>query len=166
MLFRSEECGYVPGKKIKPDIADRLRRAFMRDNPVLAVLDANHDNEISAAEIANSAAALRKLDRNHDSVLTPAEYIPDKSEIQAGMMLSWLDSNDDGSLSPKEQAVEEALPLRTLLDAADSNRDGVVTRAELTRELAFRAELRRQTEEAQKKRGFPGFPVFRPNANR
>ncbi|MGA2138807.1 MAG: EF-hand domain-containing protein [Verrucomicrobiia bacterium] len=44
--------------------------------PVIQVLDANHDDVIDANEIANAPAALRKLDKNGDGQLTPDEYSP------------------------------------------------------------------------------------------
>jgi hypothetical protein len=43
---------------------------------LIAVLDANHDAVIDAAEIANAPAALKTLDKNGDGQLTPAEYNP------------------------------------------------------------------------------------------
>jgi hypothetical protein len=66
-----EECGSMPGPGA---------REFMRVHRVLAALDADHDGEISASEIANSAAALRRLDRNGDGQLT-------KDEVFAGSRL-------------------------------------------------------------------------------
>ncbi len=43
---------------------------------VIAVLDANHDHVIDAAEIANAAAALKNLDTNGDGKLTFDELFP------------------------------------------------------------------------------------------
>jgi hypothetical protein len=40
---------------------------------VLYALDTNHDQVISAVEIANAPAVLRMLDRNHDGKLSPEE---------------------------------------------------------------------------------------------
>ncbi|HWQ52222.1 MAG TPA: EF-hand domain-containing protein [Bryobacteraceae bacterium] len=145
----AQECGFFPGK-LRPDVADRLQRSFMREHPVLAALDTNHDNEISAAEIANSSVALKKLDRNHDSSITAIELIPDQSETQAAMILSWFDTDDDGSISLEERSIGDAFPLRSLLDPSDRNHDGRITRAELTTELAFRAEIQRQLERARR----------------
>jgi len=48
----------------------------MRFHPLLAALDADHDGEISAAEMQNAPAALKTLDRNHDGKLTPDEILP------------------------------------------------------------------------------------------
>ena len=44
--------------------------------PLIQVLDANHDDVIDAQEIANAPAALLKLDKNHDGRLTSDEYTP------------------------------------------------------------------------------------------
>jgi hypothetical protein len=54
-------------------------------NPIIAALDANHDGEIDSTEIANAAAALRKLDSNGDGKISKAELrahrdASDKSE--------------------------------------------------------------------------------------
>jgi Ca2+-binding EF-hand superfamily protein len=50
---------------------------FMRLNPVLNALDANHDGFISESEIRNAASALERLDSNHDGRLTVEELLPD-----------------------------------------------------------------------------------------
>ncbi len=44
--------------------------------PVITALDANHDHEIDATEIANAPAALKTLDKNGDGKLTPDELRP------------------------------------------------------------------------------------------
>ena len=44
--------------------------------PIVEALDADHDGVISANEIKNASAALRKLDRNKDGKLTEDEYRP------------------------------------------------------------------------------------------
>jgi hypothetical protein len=49
---------------------------MMRMAPVLAALDADHDSEISAKEIANAPAALKTLDKNTDGKLTHDEFRP------------------------------------------------------------------------------------------
>jgi hypothetical protein len=61
----AQECGRV------------FARDFMRINPVLAVLDVNHDGLISASEIRHAASALERLDSNHDGRLTAEELLPD-----------------------------------------------------------------------------------------
>jgi hypothetical protein len=56
----------------RPD-APRGRGGFSRVEPVMAVLDTNQDNEISADEIASAADALKGLDRDKNGKLTPDE---------------------------------------------------------------------------------------------
>ena len=106
------------------------------------------DGEISASEIKNSAAALRRLDKNGDGSLTAVEVIPDQAANQAAMILSRLDKNGDGKISQDERATDEGEQLRELLDDADRNQDGVVTREELTNEMRLRAERKRQLQNA------------------
>jgi hypothetical protein len=149
-----EECGFLPrSESIPPDVLRRARREFMHVNPVLAALDADHDGVISAAEIANAAAALKTLDRNHDGYLTPGELLPDRAESAAAMIMSRFDRNDDGVLSAEEQSVEEAEPLRPLFQSADRNGDGVVTRDELLHDLRVRIEAERQLDKARRTMG-------------
>jgi len=131
-----------------------MRRAFMRVNPVLAALDADHDGEISAAEIMNSSSALNKLDRNGDGILTPDELLPDQEAIQAAVIMMRLDKNGDGSISRAELESPDAEPLREVLQSADRNQDGLTTQDELTTELRLRAESRKLSENAQRAAGF------------
>ncbi len=44
--------------------------------PIIAVLDANKDGVIDAAEITHAPAALKKLDKNGDGKLTREELMP------------------------------------------------------------------------------------------
>ncbi|MGI8989006.1 MAG: EF-hand domain-containing protein [Bryobacteraceae bacterium] len=150
----AEECGFSlrTGLPIEPDaeFARRARLEFMRSNPVLAALDADHDGEISAKEMLNGSRALRKLDRNGDGFLTPDEVLPDRAATQASIVFSLLDTNHDGRISIKERASEDAERMRELLVSADRNRDGVTTLAELTGELRLREERARQLDKALK----------------
>jgi len=126
----ADECGFFmdANSRMPPDAVERARRAFMRDNPVLAALDTDHDGEISAAEIAGSNVALKKLDRNGDGSLTPDELIPDQPSQQAAMIMFRLDANDDGRISRAEWESDADGPLRDLLQSADRNHDGTVTK--------------------------------------
>jgi hypothetical protein len=56
-----------------------LRRNFMRGNPVLAALDTDRDGAISAREIRNASAALKRLDLNGDGQLVPVEVAPESA---------------------------------------------------------------------------------------
>src|SRR2546430_1497550 len=129
-----------PETKLDAEFVGRVRLEFMRVNPVLAALDADHDGEISAVEIRNSAVALKTLDRNRDGSLTPVELIPDSVDIRTAMIMSRLDTNRDGKISQQERAKEQAEPVRELLERADRNGDSVTTRHELRNELQLRDE--------------------------
>jgi Ca2+-binding EF-hand superfamily protein len=49
---------------------------MIRMDPVLAAIDANGDGTISADEIRNAAAAVRKLDKNGDGTISRDEAMP------------------------------------------------------------------------------------------
>ena len=53
-------------------------------SPIIAALDADKDGEISAAEIANAAVALKTLDKNSDGKLTGEEFRPARGERGPG----------------------------------------------------------------------------------
>jgi Ca2+-binding EF-hand superfamily protein len=113
----------------------------MRENPVLAALDADHDGEISAAEIRNAPAVLRTLDTNGDRRLTSGEVLPDPVAIVVALFLSDFDTNVDGRISKDERLSPNAGRFRDILDAADQDRDGFVTPEELAKEIRRRAFL-------------------------
>ena len=150
----AEELGFSAGANPMPkEIAERARMAFMREQPVLAALDAEHDGEVSAAEIANSFRSLRVLDRNGDGSLTPDELIPDQRQLKAAMLFMRLDADGDGVISSEEGRSQEDASLRVLLQSADRNHDGFVTRRELQEEMLLRAEQRRQLDAARRAGG-------------
>lgn len=115
--------------------------------PVIRVLDADHNGEISAAEIAGASAALLTLDLNQDGSLSAEELSPARPagapKPPAGaphrgpggpagharpvmpVMLA-LDANNDGALSAAEIANAPAS-----LKALDANHDGGLSRDEL-----------------------------------
>ena len=148
----AEECGFSLGDNAKlqldREFVERVRLEFMRTNPVLAVLDVNGNGEISAEEIQHSSVALRTLDQNHDGSLTLSELLPEAAVQRAAMILHRLDTNRDGKLSQQEWTTDEAGPLRGLFERTDRNGDGLITAAELTEELRFQDELKRQTDMA------------------
>ena len=123
------------------------------NHPALAVLDADHDGEISESEIANSSSALRRLDRNLDGSLTPDELIPSVAAMQAAMIMVRLDANGDGVVSPQEQESEDAQLVREVLQSADRNHDGRITWDELRMELRLRSERKREFDSARRAAG-------------
>jgi hypothetical protein len=82
----AEECGLrIAPNSVPPALLARSRQRFMGFHPVLAVLDADGDGEISAQEIAQAAAALKELDTNGDGYLTADELIPLQMAVRAGL---------------------------------------------------------------------------------
>jgi hypothetical protein len=144
----AEECGFLPpGDFAGPArLLARYRGDFMRENPILAALDTDRDGVISAAEIANSAAALKSLDLNNDGSLKPYELLPNPATSQAAGMMGRFDTNEAGVIAlqslPKDDPDVELI--RRLLISADRNRDGLVTRGELIVELAAHPDAPRQ----------------------
>jgi Ca2+-binding EF-hand superfamily protein len=151
----AEECGFSlgAGSEIPLDFEARARLEFMRANPVLAALDADRDGAISASEIAKSSSALRKLDGNGDGHLSADELIPDQTVTQAAVIMVRLDADGDGTVSRTEWESEDAQPLREILQSADRNHDGLMTREELRIELGLRGEKKRELDNARRAAG-------------
>jgi len=120
--------------------AHRARLTFMRVEPVLAALDADHDGALSMSEIGNAPTALKTLDRNADGRLTMDEVAaePVAREVSA---LFRLDTDFDNRISHLERLNAVGRRVHALLDAADRNHDGYVTWDELSREIRSRTDL-------------------------
>lgn len=117
---------------------------MMRMMPLMQALDADGDGELSASEISNASAALKKLDKNGDGKLDAEELRPAMggrggpggpggpgggaaSAAERVSQMMAMDKNGDGKLAADE------LPERMqgLIARADANKDGSVTKAEL-----------------------------------
>lgn len=113
--------------------------------PILAVLDANDDGVIDAAEIASASEALKKLDKNGDGKLTPDEFRPPRppggrpggprgggpAPQQSG---TGSDQNSTGpGPNPPQQGPggEHKRPVPPLEKVLDANGDGVIDAAEI-----------------------------------
>lgn len=129
--------------KLKPMPFEPPISPYFRLILVLGALDTDHDNVISAAEIDNAPAALRRLDKNHDGKLSTEEcgqrfgtstaFLDPEVLKNARLVfmrfhpvLAALDSNHDGEISASEIR-NAAAALRTL----DVNHDGKLTENEL-----------------------------------
>ena len=125
----------------------------------MAALDTDEDGQISSAEIENAVAALKTLDKDEDGKLTEFELRPDFGRRGIGgrgvggrgfdpdgrrggrrgndpgrraERFMARDQNEDGKLS------EDELPerMRRVFGRADADKDGFVTKAELTKFFA------------------------------
>jgi hypothetical protein len=118
-------------------------------NPFFDALDANKDGEISADELNNAVAALKKLDKDSDGKLTREETRPagfgrgtfgggtfgGGSGTFGGNSAAFVerimgnDKNKDGKVT-KDELPENA---QGMLDRLDENKDGALDKAELER---------------------------------
>ncbi len=133
---------------------DRVERdSSPRPSMLMLVLDTDKDGELSAREIENAAAALKKLDRNKDGKLSKDELLPPSvvrerkrrdrpsgpspEEMVSRMMV--FDKNKDGQLTKDE------LPERiwNVFSRLDENHDGIVTKEELTQQAEKEAASRK-----------------------
>ena len=108
--------------------------------PAQAALDANGDGAISADEMAQAPAALRKLDKNGDGKLTEDEVRPNfdrdrregppsnGNEELVNSLLAF-DANKDGKLVKSE--VPERM--QSMFARGDADHDGFLTKDELTK---------------------------------
>jgi Ca2+-binding EF-hand superfamily protein len=122
---------------------------FMRMNPALAALDADQDGTVSAAELANAAAALKSLDKDNDGKISAEEMRPrmggrggpggpggpapagrDPEEMVKSLME--FDKNSDGVLT-KDELPER---MQGMIARADTDNDGKLTKDELTKSVS------------------------------
>jgi len=115
----------------------------------VTVLDADRDGEISAKEIENAVAALKKLDKNGDGKLSGAEMRPEFGDRGRGPggppegredRFKQLDKNGDGKLTKDELPGQ----MQRMLERGDNNKDGALDRAEIEELMSrFRGQGRR-----------------------
>ncbi|MCX6631640.1 MAG: hypothetical protein NTW28_28860 [Candidatus Solibacter sp.] len=148
------------------------RGGFARPNPLWTALDADGDGSISAEEIINSPAALRRLDRNGDGILTLEEMRPvmpggrgpeggERREGPAGAdgnsveetvkTLMAFDTNGDGKL----QKAELPERMQAIFERGDANRDGLLTADEVRAMAQAQAQPATGGREGGRGRGWP-----------
>lgn len=111
--------------------------SVMQNDPVLSTLDADHDKEISADELAAAATALNQLDKNQDGKISEDEVSPQREggggqrpRRGPGIMRmmkanSALDADESGTIEAAE--IKNAV---AALQKLDANRDGKLTEEE------------------------------------
>src|ERR1051325_1160901 len=95
-----------------------------RPPPFVAALDVNKDGIIDATELANASASLAKLDKNGDGQITLDELRPERP----------ADGPQPAANGPKR-------PHPPILEALDTDGDGVISAAELANASASLAKL-------------------------
>src|SRR2546429_1891131 len=95
------------------------RPSVMQTDPVLSTLDADHNKEISADEIAAAPTALLKLDKNHDGKLSEDEVTPE---------MGGRDSQGDRQRRRRGPGI---MRMMKALSALDADENGVIDEAEI-----------------------------------
>ena len=120
--------------------------AGMMRLPLMVALDTDGNGEISAEEIANATASLKKLDKNKDGKLTvdelrpqggPGQGRPGSGGPEAGQrgpaqllrMFDNFDKNGDGKLSGDEIPP----PMVGRVERLDTNGDGAIDKEEVAK---------------------------------
>ena len=134
-----------PGGPGGPEARGPARGMRPPQMPLMTALDADKNGEISAKEIENAVAALKKLDKNNDGKLTREELRPQFGGPGRGgpggpggpgrggpgggnfvERLMGFDKNKDGKVT-KEELPEQ---MQRILERADANEDGAIDKAE------------------------------------
>ncbi len=117
---------------------------FMRMNPALGAVDADHDGTVSAEELSKASTALRGLDKDSDGKLSAEEMRPrmggrggpggpggpgGRNPEEMVKSLMEFDKNSDGALT-KDELPER---MQGMLKRADADQDGKLTKEELTK---------------------------------
>lgn len=110
----------------------------MQNDPVLSILDKDHNKEISTEELAAAPTVLLELDKNKDGKLSEDEVSPQRGDGQSrprprrgpGIMrmmkaLSALDADESGTI--EEAEIKNAV---AALQKLDVNHDGKLTEEE------------------------------------
>jgi Ca2+-binding EF-hand superfamily protein len=132
-------------------------------NPMFTAIDADGDGVITKAELRKAIVALKKLDADKDGNITLAEASPMGGPV--GDPAQFVDrimqhDKDGNGLTPDEVPA----PMQPMLQNADQNGDGVITRDELAANME---KMRNQFRGAPGSGPFPGGPRgFAPGAGR
>lgn len=109
-LARNEQASRPHEIEGDPATRKRTEAMIMRVVPVLFALDADHNGEISEAEIRNAPAALKTLDKNGDGRLTDDEVSPDWVRVFVAQGMIQLDTDATAASPAKRPLPPKARP--------------------------------------------------------
>lgn len=108
--------------------------ANARGGPDFATLDANGDGQLTVEELQGAAQTqFEATDTDGDGALSLAELTARSAEnaaSRAEKMLSRLDANEDGSLTPDEMRAPRPERAARMFERADADGDGVLSEEE------------------------------------
>jgi Ca2+-binding EF-hand superfamily protein len=104
---------------------------YIRQDAMLSLIDADHNGEISTAEMDAAPSALLKLDRNQDGKLTEDELRPRPSAMTPDQLLTNLIRQHDQDGDGRVALTEAPDRLKAMFTRADTDHDGYVTLDEL-----------------------------------
>ena len=143
---------------------------LMKALPLVKVLDADSDGELSATEIENASKTLLKLDTNGDGKISADELQPNPADVMPGAMAGMgrggegrpgmggemlarmfeqRDANGDGMLSGDE--IPERL--QAMVGRVDKDGDGNISKEEFKQVQAGMMERMREGQGAGGRRG-------------
>jgi outer membrane protein assembly factor BamB len=105
------------------------RPSIMQNDPVLSTLDADHNKEISAEELAAAPTALLKLDKNQDGKISEDEVSPQRG-----------DGGGQGN-RPRSGRGPGIMRMTKANSALDADESGVIDEAEIKNAVAALKKL-------------------------
>ncbi|MBK1881202.1 EF-hand domain-containing protein [Luteolibacter pohnpeiensis] len=101
-------------------------------DPLAVVLDADHDHELSAAEIEDAANALLKLDKDGDGAISEEELHPKPSRGERGGREHQKDDEAAPTDAPEDAPADRPTPPKSeLLTVLDADDDGTLSKEEI-----------------------------------
>jgi Ca2+-binding EF-hand superfamily protein len=170
LVERAALSAYI--EKVFPPFVIRRRASIARDSAaaLFPLLDINHDNQLSTAELAAAVQQLKQRDFNDDGVITAGELILDPKAIAAAADSAGAQpesNSDDGQVVALDAAMTREQIADKLLNHYDrDNDDRLTTRppnVEIGLPQALLAKLDANGDGALNREELMGFADRRPD---